>query len=126
MQLLIVDDEAFLVENLARYLQKSLQAEIHTATTPEEAIKTLQEKAPDLVVCDLNIGGSGEGVLLRQIQRINPGVKFIIISAMKIPDDLDDLRQHILHYFEKPFNMHEFQEELENIIANNFHESHIN
>lgn len=126
MQLLIVDDESFLVENLARYLQKSVQAEIFTATCPEDALAIAQSRALDLIVCDLNIGGSGEGALIRRLQQMKPGMKFIVISAMEIPDDMQDLKNNILHYFEKPFNMREFQEEIENIITNNFQKSQVN
>ena len=126
MQLLIVDDESFLVENLARYLEKSIRAEIFTATSPEEALSITGRRELDLIVCDLNIGGKGEGALIRRLKEIRPGIKFIEISAMEIPGDMQDLKNDILHYFEKPFSVHEFQSELEDIITQNFQKTQVN
>src|SRR2546421_346859 len=84
--LLVEDDEAtrtFLADNLA-----ADGFQVASATAPDEAIRAIEVRQPDLVVLDLILeGGSGLGVLDRVraaepgATRIDPDLPIVVLSA---------------------------------------------
>lgn len=109
MNILIIDDEEFFVENLARYLEKSIPAQINYIAKADDALRILKQKQFELIICDLNLPDQSEGELIMSIHRINPTQKFIVVSAkseQEMPECLKDIRQrNIIRFFEKPFNI---------------------
>ena len=109
MKILIIDDEEFFVENLARYLEKSIPAQIKYVARADKTIRLLKQEKFDLIICDLNLPDQSEGELIMSIHRINPSQKFIVISAkseLEMPECLKEIKKlNIVGYFEKPFDM---------------------
>jgi len=116
MKILIVDDEKFLVENLARYLRKRMSAEIQYVSCPHTALDLIQKEKFDLIICDLKISDQIAGELLLKITEIIPEQKFIVISAQEIPENLIlKKKQNIAAYFEKPFNITGIEEKIKTL-----------
>ena len=109
MKILIIDDEEFFIENLAQYLEKKIPAEISYVSQAEQALHKLEKERFDLVICDLNLPDQAEGEMLVSIHKLNPGQRFIIISAkseQELPAFMaKNKRFKIYDYFEKPFNI---------------------
>ena len=123
LKILIIDDEKFLIENLASYVKKKVSADIDLVTCANEALLLFENGNYDLVICDLNISDLSEGALLLSINRIKPGQPLFVISAKALPEEIasnKDLR--ILEYFEKPFDASEIAKKIESI---NYEKSHI-
>ena len=102
-RILIVDDEAFIRENLERILSEDGYQPVSTETA-ESALKIFAEEEVDLVLLDLNLGpGSGLDVL-RQLREIDPDVLVIIITGYgTVESAVEALKLGAYDYIKKPF-----------------------
>ena len=116
MKILIIDDEEFLMENLAQYLEKKIPAQISCGSRAEQALQRLENNKFDLVICDLNLHDQSEGELVLSINKLKPHQPFIIISALSENEMPKCLRENknlnIVAYFEKPFNIVSIKNEI--------------
>ena len=116
MKILIIDDEKFLVENLARYLQQRIPAKIHFVNQAEDAMELVAKEEFDLIICDLKISDQSEGELILHITKKLPNQKFIVISAQELPQNLShEKKENIEAYFEKPFDIAEIEKTINSI-----------
>ena len=79
-RVLIVDDD----DNLRRVTQVLLEHEGYVASTAAsaaEALRLLESRAQDIVICDLRMPGMSGIDLLREIRATYPGVIVIIVTA---------------------------------------------
>ena len=82
MRLLLVDDEAAVLELLKRYLER-LGYEVDACTGPEEALARF-EALPErysLVLTDLTLPGISGEELLSRMRRTNPNLRGILASG---------------------------------------------
>ncbi len=102
-KILIVDDEAFIRENLERILAEDGYGTISTDTA-EDAIRLVAEEEISLVLLDLNLGaGSGLDVL-RAMREINPELLVIIITGYgTVESAVEALKIGAYDYIKKPF-----------------------
>lgn len=116
VKILLIDDEKFLIENISRYLQKRIASDITSVNTVAEALELVKNEKFELIICDLKISDQAEGELILQLNTLVPGQKFIVISAHEIPDSLIAAKNiNIVAYFEKPFNISEFEQKIKHI-----------
>ena len=121
MKILIIDDERFLVENLSKYLEKKIPSDIRCVDSACEALALIKTESFDLIICDLNLSDQPDGDLIRSISQVVPAQKFIVISAKELPADLKENKNiHISAYFEKPFNISDFEETIKKMETINF------
>lgn len=80
MNILVVDDDAVMVE-LLQYFLEECGMSVLTAHSPPEALPYLQEKKIDLVLSDAVMPGGGYKRLLSDIQKIQPNLPVILMSG---------------------------------------------
>jgi len=81
LRLLIVDDEAPLLELLKRYLER-LGYQVKTAFTPADALKEFEaDPAYDLVLTDLSFSDLNGEDLIERMRAINPRLAAIVASG---------------------------------------------
>ena len=78
--ILIVDDEANLLEVLAVALENMGYATI-TAETAEEALAVLEEQEVHLVLSDLRLPGLSGRELMEKVKSANPELPVVIMTA---------------------------------------------
>ena len=78
--ILIVDDEPFILQSLSGILSDE-GFEVTTATNGYEALKMIEEVAPDLVLLDVWMPGLGGLETLQEIKKNNPHIQVIIITG---------------------------------------------
>jgi DNA-binding response OmpR family regulator len=106
-RILLVDDEAAIIENLSPFLERSGFA-VSTATNGEEALTIIETEAPELVVSDVLMPKMDGRELLRSLRRDNNWIPVILLTqvgeaferAMALEEGADD-------YINKPFEPHE-------------------
>ena len=102
-KILIVDDEAFIRENLERILAEDGYRPISTAS-PEEAIQIVGEEEISLVLLDLNLGGSSGLDVLRTMREVDPEILVIIITGYgTVESAVEALKIGAYDYIKKPF-----------------------
>ena len=102
-KILIVDDEAFIRENLERILAEDGYRPISTASS-EEAIQIVGEEEISLVLLDLNLGGSSGLDVLRTMREVDPEILVIIITGYgTVESAVEALKIGAYDYIKKPF-----------------------
>ncbi len=113
-RLLLVDDEAPLVQLLARYLNR-LGYEVETCTTGEDAVEKFAAEPQhySAVVIDLTLPGiSGEEALRQMLER-NPALPALVLSGYPYsPEKLPVQARKQVRFLQKPFLPRMLAEEL--------------
>lgn len=107
IQLLLVDDEAVIIANLAPFLQRS-GFRVATAADGAAALRALTAAPPDLVILDVMMPVLDGREVLRQLRRAGNWTPVILLTqvgeaterAMALEEGADD-------YLNKPFDPHE-------------------
>jgi two-component system, response regulator PdtaR len=80
-RILIVEDEKILAADLEKKLRGLGYRVDSLATSGEEAVQLAEERRPDLVLMDVRLSGTMDGVeAARQIQR-NTGIPIVYLTA---------------------------------------------
>ena len=115
-KVLIVDDEAPLVKNLASYLRLFDQDfEVLTAGTGEEALTTLEEEAGiDVLLTDVRLPGIDGIEVVRQAVALNRSLRVLVMTAYPS----QEIRRAAsavgaLQYLEKPLDLKRLRERLQ-------------
>lgn len=102
-KILIVDDEAFIRENLERILAEDGYRPISTES-PEDAVRIVAEEEISLVLLDLNLGSSSGLDVLRAMKEVDPDILVIIITGYgTVESAVEALKIGAYDYIKKPF-----------------------
>ena len=117
-RLLVVDDEP----NLLRAVAASLSAEgfeVATAQTVEEALVTMAQTVPDLLISDIRMPGKDGYALVRQL-RSSPRTQLIPVVLLTAKDQTVDriagFRAGVDAYVTKPFEPEELLAIIDSIL----------
>src|SRR5210317_1970113 len=102
-RILIVDDEAFIRENLERILEED-GYHPYSTDNGNDAVKEVSEADVDLVLLDLNLGAQSGLDVLRAMREIDPGLLVIIITGYgTVESAVEALKMGAYDYIKKPF-----------------------
>jgi len=102
-KILIVDDEAFIRENLERILAEDGYRSSST-DSPEDAVRIVAEEEISLVLLDLNLGSSSGLDVLRAMKEVDPDILVIIITGYgTVESAVEALKIGAYDYIKKPF-----------------------
>lgn len=102
-KILIVDDEAFIRENLERILAEDGYRTFSTDSS-EEAVRRVSQEEIDLVLLDLNLGARSGLDVLRELREVDPDVLVIIITGYgTVESAVEALKLGAYDYIKKPF-----------------------
>jgi DNA-binding NarL/FixJ family response regulator len=85
IRLLIVDDHPMVREGLRSMLAGERMEIVGEAANGREAVQTLAETSPDVVLLDLELPDTDGLTLLRRIRDIAPGVPVLIVTMHEDP-----------------------------------------
>lgn len=102
----MVDDE----REILRVLQRTLTTygyQVLTATSGEEAVRTIFQRHPDLVILDLLLPGMNGLEVCRQV-RAQSEIPIIVLSVRDAEQEkVEALKSSADDYVAKPFHMNE-------------------
>jgi DNA-binding NtrC family response regulator len=102
-RILIVDDEAFIRENLERILGED-GYHAYSSDNGDDAVKEVGEADVDLVFLDLNLGAESGLDVLRAMREADPEVLVIIITGYgTVESAVEALKMGAYDYIKKPF-----------------------
>ncbi|SHI49289.1 two component, sigma54 specific, transcriptional regulator, Fis family [Malonomonas rubra DSM 5091] len=102
-KILIVDDEAFIRENLERILAEDGYRSISTES-PDDAVRIVAEEEISLVLLDLNLGSHSGLDVLRAMKEVDPDILVIIITGYgTVESAVEALKIGAYDYIKKPF-----------------------
>jgi NtrC-family two-component system response regulator AlgB len=104
LRILVVDDDRGIRRMLALCLENAGYA-VTAASTAEDALAEAQRRVFDLAFVDLRLGESDGTELLRELRRISPWIRVIIITAFgTIESAVEAMRLGASEYLLKPFD----------------------
>ena len=103
--ILIVDDEANLLEVLAVALENMGYGTV-TAETAEEALAVLEEREVHLVLSDLRLPGLNGRELMEKVKAANPDLPVVIMTAYaSLKEAVEIIKEGAFDYTVKPFEL---------------------
>ena len=102
-KILIIDDEAFIRENVSRILSEE-GFEVCQAANMREASEQVAAGEIDLALLDLNLGPENGIDVLKSLKEFDPELLVIIITGFgSVESAVDALKMGAFHYMKKPF-----------------------
>ncbi len=106
-RILVVDDEHLIRWSLEQSLKKQ-GYEVTTAASGEDALKQVQEEAPELMLLDIQLPGMDGLSVLQRIKEIDGEIIVIMVTALGILETaVKAMRLGAFDYINKPFNLDE-------------------
>ncbi|MEI6207592.1 MAG: sigma-54 dependent transcriptional regulator [Desulfuromonadales bacterium] len=102
-KILIIDDEAFIRENVSRILCED-GYQVCQAANAAEARELVSGGEIDLALLDLNLGAENGADVLKVLKSLDPELLVIIITGFgSVESAVDTLKSGAYHYMKKPF-----------------------
>ena len=105
LRVLVVDDEPGVADNLQAYLEDE-EMDVQIAGSAEEALGLVRSGAAfDVCIVDMRLPGMDGDAAIRNLHRLQPGLKYLIhtgTAGYEIPDDLRTIGVGNRHLFRKP------------------------
>jgi DNA-binding NtrC family response regulator len=101
--IVLIDDEPITLKRLRRILEKE-RYRIATFSSPQRAIKHLEQATCDLVVTDIQMPGMSGLDLMTKVRSRMPDIEFILITGYATFDGaVEATKEGAFHYLAKPF-----------------------
>ena len=116
-KLLIVDDEAGIVEEIKDYFTEE-GFEVHIADTGKEGIEQLADIKPDLLLLDMRLPDMSGVEVLKVVKRSSPRTKVIVNTGyvdQAVIDEAAKLGRD--SFIQKPFNLEQLRYEVDRLLA---------
>lgn len=115
MIIMALDDERIALAALCKAIQTSVpEAEIHTFSTPEDALAFASENFCDVAFLDILMGGDNGVEIARKLKLINPSINIIFASGNS--DYYGEaFGMHASGYILKPITPQKVKAELDNL-----------
>jgi DNA-binding NarL/FixJ family response regulator len=115
-KVLIVDDDAGLINMLRDYLPQVMKIELFVSVTGEEALKVLETKKPDAVLLDMQLPGIKGPEILRIIRDKYPKTKVLVVTSYdkEVKEEVSKLG--VDGFFPKPIVLNEVISRIEGVL----------
>ena len=116
-RLLIVDDEAGIVDEVRDFFQEE-GYEVVTADTGKDGIDAISRFRPDLLLLDMKLPDIPGLQVLRFCRDNSPGTKIIVNTGyvdQNIIDEAERLGRD--SFLQKPFNLERLKEEIDRLLG---------
>lgn len=109
-RLLVIDDEAIALRNLAHILQKE-GYDVTTRQSGPGGLKELEQEHYDVVITDLRMEKVDGMTILRRARELQPDGEVIVITGYaSLESAIDAMKQGAFHYIAKPFRLDEVRQ----------------
>ncbi|MGK2945219.1 MAG: sigma-54-dependent transcriptional regulator, partial [Desulfuromonadales bacterium] len=106
-RILVVDDEHLIRWSLEQSLKKQ-GYEVATAASGEDALRLVQEDAPELMLLDIQLPGMNGLEVLERVKEIDSEILVIMVTTLGVLETaVKAMRLGAYDYINKPFNLDE-------------------
>jgi DNA-binding NtrC family response regulator len=124
IKILLVDDEEYFVKTLSEYINKMSKLRADIALNGEEALKLVENEAPNVIVLDLKMPGIDGMEVLRRVKKAYPDVQVIILTGYgSEKDKKDSLRLGAFEFLQKPVKINQLLQCIQRAYKNKFESS---
>ena len=116
-EILVVDDEPIVGERLSASLRKDGHV-VEAHTDPAEALRTVESKTFDIVICDIRMGEIDGLQVMERVLSVSPRTKFIMITGYATLElARESLTKGAFDFIAKPFKLGEIRKTIDKAIA---------
>ena len=109
--ILVVEDERLIARDIAMQLQDLGYTPVGPATTGEQAIEMAEQLRPQLVLMDVHLASSMDGITAAQAIRSQFGISTVFLSAFVGGDSLERAkRTEPAGFLAKPFQEYQLRD----------------
>jgi len=115
-KILIVDDEAGIVQEIKEFLEEE-GYEVHTADTAKVGNQKVEELQPDVILIDVKLPDASGTEVLRVCKEKSPGTKTIMVTGyvdQGVMDEAELIGRDT--FLQKPFDLVRITEEIEKLL----------
>jgi DNA-binding NtrC family response regulator len=115
-KILIVDDEAGIVQEIKEFLEEE-GYEAYTADTAKAGIKLIEEIHPDVIMIDVKLPDASGTEVLRACKEKSPKTKTIMVTGyvdQNVMDEAESIGRDT--FLQKPFDLVRITEEIERLL----------
>jgi DNA-binding NtrC family response regulator len=103
---MVVDDNPSICQLVSDFFGELKGHTVYTAENAEQALKVVREEAPELALLDIMMPEVHGVELLRQIKRVRPEVKVVMITAVDDEEIAQEaMREGAADYVTKPLDL---------------------
>ena len=114
VSILIIEDEGVVAHDIARRIRKLGYDVAAIKYNSDDAIRFLNIHSPDLILCDINIGGANDGVEVAEYVLQNQRIPLIFVTALTDVSTLNRAKKALPYgYIVKPFDDHDLHSSIE-------------
>lgn len=116
-KILVVDDEK-IVCDMAKKILESDGYDVDTFTDSQQALEAVRQGHYDLIVTDLMMEQVSGMDLLREVNRLHPETKVIMLTAYATLDaTIEAIRERIYDFFPKPVKIEELKRSIKKALG---------
>ncbi len=116
-RVLVVDDDPGMLELMEVYISRQ-GFQVIGVPSGEDALGTLDDTQPDLVILDLVLPGMGGLDVLRQLKQALPRVPVVMVSGHgQARNIVESMRRGASDFLRKPFELEELDRVLQNVLG---------
>ncbi len=116
-RILVLDDEADMVDNCRRILSRD-GYQCQTTTDPKEALRLVESDRPDLLLTDLKMPSMDGIELLGRVREIDPKMPVIMLTAFAtVESAVAAVKAGAFDYLPKPFSIDQLRLAVERALA---------
>jgi DNA-binding NtrC family response regulator len=116
-KILIVDDEAGIVQEIKEFLEEE-GYEVYTADTAKAGIQLVEMLKPDVVMIDVKLPDASGTEVLKACKEKSPGTRTIIVTGyvdQHVMDEAEKIGRDT--FLQKPFDLVRIIEEIEKLLS---------
>jgi ATP-dependent Lon protease len=114
-RILVLDDEPIVGERLKASLERDGYI-VDAFSSSQNALDRLKMERYDILVTDLKMSGPDGMEVLKEAQRINPGIKSVVITGFATTETAAEaLRSGAVVFIPKPFKMKQLRELIDDL-----------
>ncbi|MBI3317017.1 MAG: response regulator [Candidatus Omnitrophica bacterium] len=116
-RLVVVDDESEICDFLKGFFADR-DFDVRTATSGEQALKTIGAHKPQVVLLDVHMPGMDGMEVLRAIKSQYPNIKVIMVTAIETREKIEEaMRLGADNYITKPLSLEYLEKDVKEKVA---------
>jgi DNA-binding NtrC family response regulator len=116
-KIIVIDDEK-IVCDMAKKVLENEGYEVETFTDSQNALERLRQQRFDLVITDLKMENISGMDILREVNRLYPQTKVIMLTAYATLDaTIEAIRERIYDFFPKPVKIEELKKSVKKALV---------
>lgn len=117
IEVAVLDDDLDFLSYIEDFLKDEGIYAVRTFTHPPELFAQAEQRAPDIVLLDMKMGGFTGDQVIEELQSHWPGVCIVVVTGYPSLEDMRaTFKRKVFDYLAKPFSLAQLRQTLKNAV----------